>query len=449
MVVKRWHLARRRVILGMSRERLAELLEVEYSTISRWEDGNSTPRPWVRPRLAELLRVSVEQLDDLLSGIPIAAGSGQSGGSEPDISPRMMVTNWPQAGQPPWEIPEPTSTTIDPEDLERQVFMSTEDAARFRDRMDDVGDLTIEFLQAETRRLARLTNTAGPLERFGSVRLLRDRLLTYLERGHSATRRRELAFLGGAACGMLAEAVQGLGYTSAALTDTRVGLFLADEAGSDDLRAWFLGVRSIHYYWAGQPKRARELAHQGRQLATTGAVSAFLPAMEARACGALGNTEGVAEALQEAADAREHLTFGNLDDYGGNLSFSTGWQYFCAAKALLDLGDGRAVIPHAAAAVATYESGPEDELNLDIMAQSHAGAATAHVINGDLDAAKEDTQAAFDIPAERRVASLDDMLKEMNRELRRPNVRDSRTAIELRDQIEDFLAVTPTRPAIE
>ena len=65
---KRRRLAARRRALGFTQESLAERLGVHPITVRRWEIGGvGEPQPWVRPKLAELLRVSAEQLDELLS----------------------------------------------------------------------------------------------------------------------------------------------------------------------------------------------------------------------------------------------------------------------------------------------------------------------------------------------------------------------------------------------
>lgn len=66
MGAKRLLLATRRQQVGLSQEALAEHLSVERSTVQRWEAGRSTPQPWHRPRLAEALGVSMEQLAELL-----------------------------------------------------------------------------------------------------------------------------------------------------------------------------------------------------------------------------------------------------------------------------------------------------------------------------------------------------------------------------------------------
>jgi tetratricopeptide (TPR) repeat protein/transcriptional regulator with XRE-family HTH domain len=67
---KRQRLAQRRKALGLTQEALAALLDVERSTVVRWERGETEPLPWIRPKLAETLGVSADRLQDLLAGWP-------------------------------------------------------------------------------------------------------------------------------------------------------------------------------------------------------------------------------------------------------------------------------------------------------------------------------------------------------------------------------------------
>ncbi|MGH4006661.1 MAG: helix-turn-helix transcriptional regulator [Pseudonocardiaceae bacterium] len=64
---KRRALAERRKIVGHSQETLAQALGVELTTIGRWERGETSPQPWSRPKLADALEISLEQLDRMLA----------------------------------------------------------------------------------------------------------------------------------------------------------------------------------------------------------------------------------------------------------------------------------------------------------------------------------------------------------------------------------------------
>ncbi|MFI6458608.1 helix-turn-helix domain-containing protein [Streptosporangium amethystogenes] len=67
MASRRQRFAQRRKSVGFSQERLAERLGIDRSTVTRWESGETEPLPWLRPKLARVLQVSIEQLDELLA----------------------------------------------------------------------------------------------------------------------------------------------------------------------------------------------------------------------------------------------------------------------------------------------------------------------------------------------------------------------------------------------
>jgi transcriptional regulator with XRE-family HTH domain len=67
MGLPRRRFAHLRTTAGFSQERLAEAIGVDRTTISRWESGKSRPQPWQRPKLAELLHLTLGELEDLLN----------------------------------------------------------------------------------------------------------------------------------------------------------------------------------------------------------------------------------------------------------------------------------------------------------------------------------------------------------------------------------------------
>ncbi|MER5644516.1 helix-turn-helix transcriptional regulator [Streptosporangium sp. NPDC002524] len=68
MPTRRQRLTQRRKSLGFSQESFAHAVGVERSTVVRWELGETEPRPWQRPKLAVILKVSLEELEGILSG---------------------------------------------------------------------------------------------------------------------------------------------------------------------------------------------------------------------------------------------------------------------------------------------------------------------------------------------------------------------------------------------
>jgi transcriptional regulator with XRE-family HTH domain len=64
---------------GYTQEQLAEKLNVELTTVGRWERGKSEPQPWMRPRLAKALGLSADELGDIFVDMTRAKGGGGAG----------------------------------------------------------------------------------------------------------------------------------------------------------------------------------------------------------------------------------------------------------------------------------------------------------------------------------------------------------------------------------
>lgn len=75
---RRSEFVRRRKLAGYSQERLAYAMDVDRSTVARWEAGDATPLPTFRPKLAELLNISPLDLEEIL-GDPVTAAEGDIG----------------------------------------------------------------------------------------------------------------------------------------------------------------------------------------------------------------------------------------------------------------------------------------------------------------------------------------------------------------------------------
>jgi transcriptional regulator with XRE-family HTH domain len=69
MASRRVRLAQRRKAVGHSQENLAALLGVDRSTVVRWEAADTAPQPWLRPKLAGALGITVHELDGLLDDV--------------------------------------------------------------------------------------------------------------------------------------------------------------------------------------------------------------------------------------------------------------------------------------------------------------------------------------------------------------------------------------------
>ena len=96
-------LAARRRALGLTQEELAARLQIERSTVVRWERGTTQPLPWIRPKLARALQVPAGQLAELLGG-PAPPGPGDRGPAAAPV-PRQLpaaVRRFHRPGRASW-----------------------------------------------------------------------------------------------------------------------------------------------------------------------------------------------------------------------------------------------------------------------------------------------------------------------------------------------------------
>ncbi len=70
MAARRTRLVRARKAAAHTQESLAEALNLDRSTIHRWESGSTEPLPYKRPKLARLLNVTLVELEGLLAPEP-------------------------------------------------------------------------------------------------------------------------------------------------------------------------------------------------------------------------------------------------------------------------------------------------------------------------------------------------------------------------------------------
>jgi len=94
MSTKRERLAQRRRALGLTQAALAELAGVKRSTVIRWEQGESDPKLWIRPRLAKALQVSADRLRALLDSSGAASPGARQNGPASTV-PRQLTAAVP------------------------------------------------------------------------------------------------------------------------------------------------------------------------------------------------------------------------------------------------------------------------------------------------------------------------------------------------------------------
>ncbi|MFC7483074.1 helix-turn-helix transcriptional regulator [Luedemannella flava] len=89
--------------VGYTQEKVAEELGVDRTTVVRWERAESEPQPWQRPRLAALLKVSPEELHDILLDVITMSDrrAGEDAGGEAVDQPEVQATRVATEGNAP------------------------------------------------------------------------------------------------------------------------------------------------------------------------------------------------------------------------------------------------------------------------------------------------------------------------------------------------------------
>ncbi|MEV6873957.1 helix-turn-helix transcriptional regulator [Amycolatopsis sp. NPDC051128] len=102
MVAKRDELARARRAAGYTQERLAEALAVDVKTVGNWESGKTEPLPYKRPKLAAVLNVSADRLEELLR-----EGQTHAGADPRSEQPgEVVVARVEEQRRPPQAVPD-------------------------------------------------------------------------------------------------------------------------------------------------------------------------------------------------------------------------------------------------------------------------------------------------------------------------------------------------------
>ncbi|GAA3853740.1 hypothetical protein GCM10022243_19190 [Saccharothrix violaceirubra] len=105
MAARRTGLIRVRKAAGFTQESFAEAMHVDRSTVARWEQGAREPLPYQRPKLARLLKITMNELDELLheeaGSVAVRQHAGSSLGDRlVDHNSSVAVETLPTPAQP-------------------------------------------------------------------------------------------------------------------------------------------------------------------------------------------------------------------------------------------------------------------------------------------------------------------------------------------------------------
>ncbi|WP_158854557.1 helix-turn-helix transcriptional regulator [Saccharothrix deserti] len=251
---RRETLQQRRMKYGLSQERLGEKVGVNARTVRTWEAGTSTPLPEQRPPLADALHVTMDDLDRLLTGLPITEPHGVHSTGEPQGVTRQEQSH----GTPPLDdaaLPSGRSVIGEPVDVHALMSAAARRALDFGSVLatTTVDDPDLDWLAVSLAELATAYVYTPAVDLLPRIISVRDDAFTLIRRGMRPRRLRDAYLVAGTGCLLLASASQNLGNPAAARAQLHTAERCAEAADSDALRVWARGSAALVLEWSPTP----------------------------------------------------------------------------------------------------------------------------------------------------------------------------------------------------
>lgn len=265
----------------------------------------------------------------------------------------------------------------------------------------------VETLTTEAARLATLYPTAPLHEFLGDLVNLQEVTYRTLESRQRPAALSELHLVAALSTGLLAKAAHDQADPRSAMTLARAAYLAADFAGHQGLKAWVRGIQALTAYWAGWLPQAADFAASSQDAALTGTITAWLPALEARAHAALGDADSAHAALARAEVARDRLVPSDLDEFGGLLTFPAAQQSYYRAETLVLIDPSSSEALDAAdEAVAAYSDPDDAHWAFGDEAGSRTHRALALIAGGQFDGVLEGLEPVLNLPPAQRTHGI-------------------------------------------
>ncbi|MFE7130809.1 XRE family transcriptional regulator [Streptomyces sp. NPDC057638] len=418
-------LARRLRDLGAQR---GALLGTTHVSVQRWRDGGG-----IRPDTAVLL---CEIMSSLLRRPVTFTDLG-------------FAREAPSSGKnsPP---PAPDHEALADGTVPGHVGRAARESLGFANSITtNVTDETLSYLSDDLARIATAYVHAPILPLFGELTEVRNDLFQLLNGRQKPRHTRELFYLAGTTCLLLAHASQNLGDHRSALAQVHTADTCARQADHHGLLAWTAGTAALIAEWSPRPRRALQHIDRATALAPAGESRIRLAAIEARTAARIGDHHRAAGALRRMSTARDETPAPDtLADFGGILTFPAPKQDYYTGSTHSLLGNHTQAEHHATRAIEQYLRGPREERSYGDEALATVDIITARLAQGDVDAAATALQPLLALPPGQRIQQLGDGMQRITHALRRAPLLPNPTARELAGAITAFQVLDGATPAL-
>ena len=310
----------------------------------------------------------------------------------------------------------------------------------------EIGPGVAEQFRSDVARLSRAYVSGPPAPLFTAMGRVLSRVQAALEQRTYPGQARELGFLAGAVCGLMANASLDLGREDAADELAMAAWTYGRVIEHGPLMGWARGTQGLAAIWDKRYLDAAGHARDGLAYAPSGMAAARLHAIQARALAADGDRAQARLALQAAGAAYEQARGDDLHlGIGGEFAFDDAKLWYYRALTFADIGDLAQAGSAAATAIKLYEHAPARSRSYGCQALARVELARAHLNGNKLDDAAEVLAGLFRLEPGMRISSLHEHLQAFRSELRGPASHGSRTARQLEQQLAAFSATRAAR----
>lgn len=270
----------------------------------------------------------------------------------------------------------------------------------------ELGSGALERLRTQVIWIGKRYVSEAPLPLFVEMRELQERTRRALEKHIHPGQARELYFLTGALCGLMANVSMDMDRRIPADTLARAAWTYGKVSGHVALMGWARGMQSSVALWDRRHSDAARYAEDGLTCMQVGSGAVRLHMLRARSYALLGRTREASEALLQAADVRAAGADELHDEIAGEFAFRPAKEHYYAAVTHLHLGDSAAAIESARRSLSLYASGEPENRSYGCESMASAHLAIAHLMEGDRQGAESAMAPILALPPDRRIGSL-------------------------------------------